>query len=180
MEKVELPYEELKQEMIEEISENPFGVLATTDGKYVRAGKMRLLCDGNKLYCFTHEKSRKIEHIKKNNNVAIYAGIHQIEGTASLKGNPSKMENASFINAYRTTQPEAYSKSAPKYFHENSEIELIEITPRRIAVYKSFDTPMEDWEKGKILSYFDLLNLDKKKAYRLDGLGIYEEPEYRE
>ena len=45
---------------------------------------------------------------------------------------------------------------------------------------KNVDTPMEEWEKGKILSYFELLLVDKKKAYRLDGLGIYEEPEYRE
>ena len=50
----------------------------------------------------------------------------------------------------------------------------------QIVAYKSVDTPMEDLEKGIILSYFELLNIDKKKAYRLDGLGIYEEPEYRE
>ena len=110
----------------------------------------------------------------------IWETVHARAGTATLRGNPSEKENTEFIEAYKRTQPEAYSKSAPKWFHKNSGMVLIEITPRRIAGYKSVDTPMEEWEKGKILSYFELLNVEKKTAYKLDGLGIYEEPEYWE
>jgi general stress protein 26 len=180
MEKKELPYEETKQETMNQIVKNPFCILATTDGNKVRAGQMRLVWDGEKYYCFTHEKSRKIDHIQKNNNVAMYTGIYQIEGTAELKGNPSLKKNSRFIEAYKRTQPEAYEKSAPKYFNMKSGIELIEITPKRIASYTSLDTPLEMWERGEMLSYFTLLNLEKKKAYKLDGLQIYDDPIYRE
>ena len=81
MRQIELDYEELKQDFIEELgklgSEGLYqrGILATSEDGHVTARRMRIIADGLNLYFYTDRGSRKCDQILANPNVAIVAGF---------------------------------------------------------------------------------------------------------
>ena len=174
---LEIPYEVMKTSMIQEIEKHEWGYLATSDGDKIRVGKMRLVSDGLTLWCFTLSLSIKYKQISKNPKVAISDGNLQIEGIASLKGHPHDEENADFLKAYRETQPENYERTSRRSF-KRSNTRVIEIKPQRIAVYGATSKMHELISKShpeigadELLveateNYYDILNLETKKAYR--------------
>ena len=102
MSQVELPYEDTKESVINSLQKQSLGVLATSKEDIVRAGMMRIISQGLKVYCFTDMNSRKYNQIQTNPNVAIVAKNIQIEGKAILKGTPA--DEASFLEAYKESQ----------------------------------------------------------------------------
>lgn len=56
---IEASYEEMEQEMVEELLKHKFGFLATSEGENVRAGNMFIVTEGLTIYCFTWLKTRK-------------------------------------------------------------------------------------------------------------------------
>lgn len=165
MSPTELSYEELKQEIIDELKKQPTGALATSDGEDVTNRYMLVLSDELTLYCFTDVDFRKCKQISVNPKVSVAIGSLQIDGTAVIKGRPLDEENARFIEIFKEKLPEIYK------VHENLSIpreaaRVIEITPRRIARYNN--------------GLLDVLNIPKEKAHRFEVFTEYQVPEYYE
>jgi general stress protein 26 len=166
MAQTEIPYEELKQEIIEELKQQRTGVLATSDGEDVTARSMLLFSDGLTIYCFTDKDSRKFKQMSVNPKVSVAAGSLQIDGTATLKGHLLDEENARFIEIHKEQNPE-YFKITESAFFPIQSVRVIEITPKRIG----------KWIRGGKL---DILNISTRKAYRLEMFGEFRVPEYYE
>jgi general stress protein 26 len=166
MTQIELSYEDLKQEMIKEIRKYEFGFLATSEGVHVTVREIRCIPSGLTIYCFTDQRSRKWKQIMANPNVAIAFCNHrvpkrglQIEGVASLKGQPLDKENINFIKAYKETQPEAYERSSKRHFIGLPNLRVIEIVPRIVAFSVQGSTASE--------TYIEILDVAKGEAYRV-------------
>jgi general stress protein 26 len=184
MRQVEIPYEELKQEFIKELSKlgseglYQRGILATSKGDHVTARRMRLISDGLTIYCYADLGTRKCKQIMANPNVAVVAGFVQIEGVASLKGHP--FDEPEFIRAYKESQPEFYEKwSARQPPKHKRNLVVIEVVPKRIALSKYAD-PASGIEEGLYV-----LNVEKGKAHRIVDFmslesGPLDAPAYRE
>jgi general stress protein 26 len=174
---LKIPYEEMKKSMILEIKKHEWGYLATSDGEKIRVGKMRLVSDGLRLWCFTLDKSRKYKQILVYPKVAIADGNLQVEGVAELKGHPYDDENADFLKAYKETQPENFERTSRRSFNRPN-TRVIEINPERIAVYGASNKmltqiaeqyPESDSEIFLVEAtenYYDILNLRTKQAHR--------------
>jgi hypothetical protein len=67
----QLSYDDLKQEMIQELQKYTHGVLATSDGNLVTARQMMLIPNGLTISCLTGNYSRKFKQISANKNVAL-------------------------------------------------------------------------------------------------------------
>ena len=176
MKQVEIPYAELKQEFIKELSKlgseglYQRGILATSEGDHVTARRMRFVSNGLTLYCFTDRGSRKYKQIMANPNVAVVAGFVQIEGVASLKGHP--FDEPEFIRVYKESLPETYEqwRAGPNVKRERDMV-VIEVVPKRIALLRYGD-PASGIERGLYL-----LNVAKEEAYRIiDVVSMQSEP----
>ena len=112
MSQVEIPFEETKQRMIEEIQKHHQMYLATSMGDYVTVRRMGPVPDGLTIWFQTAVNSRKYEQLIKNSNVALAAGDDlQIEGVASLRGHPMDEKNSDFIKVFKSNRPEMYERS---------------------------------------------------------------------
>jgi len=167
MRQIELPYEELKQDFIKELaklgSEGLYerGILATSDENHVTARRMRLVSNSLTIYCWTARNSRKHKQIIANPNVAVVAGFVQIEGVASVKGHPK--DEPEFLKVYKETQPSNYEREVSHW--NQMDYILIEIAPKRIALFK-----YADLASGRTESGLDILNIVKGEAYSIFGL----------
>ena len=89
-----------------------------------------------------------------NPNVAVVVDFVQIDGIANLKGHP--MDEPEFLELYKANLPNNYAESI-KDWREWDQI-VIEVIPKRIALYD-----VEGDENG---AYLDVMNVDKRTAYR--------------
>jgi len=176
MKQVEIPYEALKQDFINELSKlgseglHQRGILATSDGDYVTARRMRFVSNGLTVYCYTDRGTRKCKQIKANPNVAVVAGFIQIEGVASFKGHP--FDETEFLKVYQETQHEAYEswRAGPYVTHERDMV-LIEVVPKRIA-WSRYADPESGVERGLYI-----LNVAKGEAHRIvDIISMQSDP----
>jgi len=88
MSQSEIPCEELRKEIVEELRKREWCYLATSLQDYVRVGLMRMVSKDLKIWCYTDNRSRKHKQIDENPKVALADRTLQIEGTATLKGHP--------------------------------------------------------------------------------------------
>ena len=187
MSQIELSYEDLKQEVIKEIQKYHEMVLATSGGESVTARTVACISDGLTVYFTTTQESRKYTQIAANPNVALAAGNIQIEGVVSLRGHPLAEGNAAFIEVLRETRPELYEIMSQMHF-KIPNYELIEIAPRRIALYRMplrdnvviDNVNYEDFMYNVPQVHLDILNTAKEEAHRLPASDISEAPAYRE
>ena len=158
MKQIEVPYEDMKQEMVKEIQKRKYMVLATSKGESVTARTMLCVSIDLTIYCLARPATRKHPQIVANPNVALASGNLQIEGVASLKGRPLDEGNVAYIEAYRELDPDMFEHHNRGNF---GTLDLVEIIPKRIALYKNayLDNVPE--------SYWDILNVDRKEAHRV-------------
>lgn len=78
----------------------------------------------------------------------------QIDGVVELKGHTSDSQNEYSLKAFYKIQPEVYNKYRETCHNPESPVELIEITPKRIAMFK----------RGYPGSKTDVVNTQKKMA----------------
>jgi len=175
MSQLDLSYEDLEKAMINELDKlcdeglYKRGILATSKGDHVTARRMRFIPHGLTLYAWTDTRTKKIEQIKANPNIAVVAGFIQIEGKALLMGHPLNEENTEYIKAYKRKLPDIYENVEKSTFENSSEIELIKIVPRKISMPSLENT-----------FSMDILDINKKEAFRLVGSDWVEAPAYRE
>ena len=166
MKQVEVPYEDMKKEMTQELSklgsEGDYlrGILATSLDDVVTARKMWMVPDGLKIYCWGAPNSRKHRQIQANPNVAVVAGFVQVEGVAELLGHPK--DNTEFLKVYKRAQPDRHKihTSEGSNWHSVDRV-LIKVTPRRIAL----STILR--HENSVEPIINILNVEKGKAYRI-------------
>ncbi len=152
-----LSYEDVKQTVQQQLQQNPIGVLATTEGNNVTARYVMLLSDGLTVSFFTLVTSRKFKQIESNKKVAIAIGSLQIEGNATIKGRTSDPQNAGFLEMFKEFAPEVYEEYKEDVESPDTYYQLIEVQPKRIAVYY----PRPD-------AHYDVMNVDKQTAIGYD------------
>ena len=175
MSQIELSYDELESTIINELDKlcedglYKRGILSTSKDNHVTARRMRFIPNGLTLYAWTDTRSRKVEQIKSNSNVAVVVGFIQIEGQATLHGHPLKPENSDYIDAYKRKLPVSYEKVEKPTFEQTEKIEVIKISPSKISM-PTFSNTFS----------LDVLDIQKKKAWRTSGGDWAEAPAYRE
>jgi len=163
---IEASYEEMEQEMVEELLKHKFGFLATSEGENVRAGNMFIVTEGLTIYCFTWLKTRKYRQMVANPNVAFAIDNLQVEGVASLKEHPQDVPE--FLQAYREKQPAAYERRSKTYFaRSDPDVRVVEITPTRICRYR----PNNRYNIPE--SCFDVLDVTKGEAYSIETMDYF-------
>ena len=139
-----LSYDELQQEIVQELQKHKVGVLATAEGNSVTARSMSLIFDGLTSSCFTNAHSRKARQIAANERVALAIDNIQIEGWAKLKGRTTDPKNAGFLKAYEKAQPEVYEWYRGILLNPEFSTEVIEVTAERVAVFVGMPEPHTD------------------------------------
>lgn len=74
MSPTKLDYEELKQDILQQLEKSRVAVLATAEGDFVTARQMTLISDGLTIYFMTFTFTRKYKQILVNPNVAVAMG----------------------------------------------------------------------------------------------------------
>lgn len=172
MSQVEISYEELEQEFLKALADlgsedlgTERGVLATSQNDRVTARKMRLLSDGFILSGWTGRGLRKAQQIMANPNVSAVVDYIQIDGIASVKGHPT--DEPAFLELIRKKLPHRY-ESLVKNWSANRDRVVIEIKPKRIALWKEADPA------AGIVRGIYMLNVDERKAYCIPAQGFSE------
>ena len=165
MSQIEISYDELEQEFIKELVDlgredvgSERGILATSQDNYVTSRRMRLLSDGLTLYAWSNPYMRKSEQIQANPKVSVVVEYIQMDGIASVKGHQT--DEPEFLELIRKKLPARY-ESLVKNWSEKSDRVVIEIVPKRIAIWK-YDDPASG-----IVGGLYVLNVDERKAYRI-------------
>ncbi len=152
-----LPYNETLQNALQELHKNSFGVLATAEGNRVTARQMMLVFDGLKISCFTTNCTRKYKQISVNKNVALAFANMQIDGTASITGKTCDPKNTVFLNAVKSLFPKVYEHYQDWLENPNTTCEVIEITPKRIALFYGPPDPNR---------HLDVINIEERTSFR--------------
>ena len=166
MSQVEVPYEDVKEIIVEEFNTHERGYFATSSNDGVTVRQMMFINEGLKLWFITDVATRKVQHVKSNPNVAVAFGLNlQYEGVAVLKPHPLEDENSDFIDAFKEKKPEIYTRSMREgRILQREGTRVIEVTPKRLAL--NVWTPQWDKEEG-FEPYLFVLNADSKKAYKV-------------
>jgi hypothetical protein len=177
MGQVELSYEELEKEFIEALADlgredlhSERAILATSYKDKVTARRMRLLSDGLTLYGWTASNSRKADQIKNNPNVSAVVEYIQIDGVASIKGHP--INEPEFLDIIRRKLPHRYDSMVKNWTTLKDRVVVL-VKPKRIALAK-YDDPASG-----VIGGVYILDIEGKKAYRLDASDYTEATVYR-
>jgi len=166
MSQIEVPYDEMKQKVVEYIERHPYIYLATSEDSNVTVRRMGFINDGLKIWMVTDEESRKYKQITSNPKIAIASGGDlQLEGIAKLKGHPMEEKNSDYIEVFKKKRPEMYKRVSRSGRNlQRPGTRLIEATPKRIAL-NFFSI---EWDKEKdYRPYTLLLDTEYEKAYKL-------------
>lgn len=145
-----LDYNVLTDEITKRLQSEEGLILATCANNKVTARMMCHINDGLTILFATSLKSQKVEQIQQNPNVALAIGNLKIEAVAELFGNPNG--HPLFVAEY----PKKFPQLGDLYESTPDDV-LIIARPTKIALFKYIDGPCED-----------VLEVEEKKAYRLD------------
>ncbi len=173
MSQIELSYEDTKQEMVEEIKKRQYMILATSENDRVMARTVLFIPHELSVFFVMRPATRKYTQIAANPNVAVASGNLQIEGEAISRGHPLAEENNSIMEILKESNPRIHGHMAESY-PQRPEMELIEVVPRRIALYKNplFQDVPE--------TYWNILYVDRGEAFKVKQSEVEEATVYRE
>lgn len=149
---VELDYDLLLGDIVGYLSSNKIWVLATSAQDRVTARSVSIVNSGLKIYFQTHEDYLKYKQIRENNRVALCWNNVQVEGIATIAGNPFAPGNEEFIRLYK----ESHGDSFDRYTKLPGEV-VIAVAAELITMWKYIDS----------VPYIDYLDVDNKKATRV-------------
>jgi hypothetical protein len=135
----------------------------------VTARQMMLIPDGLTISCFTFTSTRKFKQISANRNIALAMNNIQIEGVATLKGHTSDSKNGGFLKAFEELQPEVYKMYRDVCLDPKTPVQLIEISPKRIAVFTGVFPN----------SHIDVLDTENKTAIRYFVTELFKGEDYK-
>lgn len=132
--RMDLPFEPLRQELEEMLAQGAHLVLATSAGDRVTARTMSYVNIGLDIYFQTGRGSTKCAQISANPRVALCLGNLQIEGEAEILGHPLAEANRAFRELYREKHPSSYER----YSHREDEV-VIRVRPILCTLWKYVD-----------------------------------------
>lgn len=147
---MQLDFDVLKSETIEQIDKNKLMVFATSTGDRVTARMMSVINHGLNIYFQTSVNSTKYQQLIKNPHVALCIGNMQIEGTAKIMGHPTE------VPYFADNYPKSHLNSF-KTYSSLSCSRVVEVQPTSVTYWK-YD------EQGQ--PYRDFLDLLNEKAWR--------------
>lgn len=147
----DLNYNDLENEIYNNIGEKAFLVLSTSYKDRVSSRTMSFIVIDKKFYFQTDKTFLKFEQINNNPNVSLCINNIQIEGKAKILGHPFQETNKQFLELYKN----AFLNSYNNYSSFDREV-VISIEPIFITLWK--------YEENKPLR--DFLDIKNKKAYR--------------
>lgn len=151
MERMDIDFLALEQEVISFINLKTTWVLATAAGQHVTARTVYTVSNGFVIFFITDKNSTKYKQMSVNPNVALCRENYQIEGQAKEIGCLRDLKNSAVGNLFRQHHPSAYKRYALL------ETEFIfEIHPTQVTI----------WRQTETQAYRDILMLVAKKAYR--------------
>lgn len=158
MRTTQLDYQEMLQQVQQQLSKSFEGVLATAQGDFVTARAMMLICRGLSIYFMTPLFTRKYKQILVNPKVAVAIGNMQIDGLASVRGATCDKENAWFMETINTIAPGVYAEYRGECLDSQTLYKVLEIIPQRIALFDGLPN-----------RYLNVLNINEKTATRYYG-----------
>ena len=151
MERMDIDFLALEQEVISLINQSSTWVLATAAGNHVTARTVFTVSNGVVIFFQTDRNFVKYKQMSMNPNVALCRDNYQIEGKAKEIGHPLDMKNSAISNLFRQHHPLAYKR----YSGRKTET-LFEVHPTQVTIWKQTDAQ----------AYRDILMIVAKKAYR--------------
>jgi hypothetical protein len=146
-----LDFRTLSNEKLKALADVKEMVLSTSSDNRVTSRVVSTSCHGRKIIFLSWGHHTKCVQIRANNNVALCYDRIQIEGIASLKGNPLDIKNEVYAQIYRKQQPLYFEK-----FTKFKGMEIVEVEIKYIAC----------WVKEESRYFLDHLDFEKAVAYR--------------
>ena len=137
--------------MINFLNERKTIVLATSADDRVTARTVSFANDGLEIYILSFNSHKKYKQIQANRRVALCLDHYQVEGQATLLGDPLGGRNQRYAAIYQAQLPREY-----EIWTHQPGIELVRIEPLRITSMEMID----GW------LYHEHLDLEAKKAFR--------------
>lgn len=123
-----------KSEIIALLEKAKHIVLATCADERVTARTMGYVNIGLDVFFGTDQRFLKVEQILNNPKVALCLASLQIEGTAEIRGHPSKVENAEFCEHFKRKHPRSYEI----YMATKNQV-VIKVSPVLLTQWKYID-----------------------------------------
>ena len=181
MSQSEVPYDETRERIAEEIRKLSRLYMATHEGNQIAVRYMGFVSEGLRIWLVTDERTRKWKHILANPNVALAGPEVQIEGVALLKGHPMDEENSDYIRVFEELRPEHYQiVIRPGRMLQRKATRVIEVIPRRV-MYSVFS---QTWDlEPDFKPHAFVLDVPNEKAYKMLGtdeepMAVHENPAY--
>lgn len=126
-------------------------VLSTCSNNRVTSRVVSTACHGDKICFLSWSHHTKCLQIQENSSVALCYNNIQIEGTASIKGDPFEKKNIVYSEKYKEKQVDLF-----EVFSKFKGMVIIEVSITSIRSYVK--------DSGRY--YLDCLNFEEKTAYR--------------
>lgn len=169
MSQIKIDYNQFKEEIVTLLQKQEFMYMATTDGDKVSNRAIRVITDDLIIWIMTSTNSRKFKQILVNPHVAFASANMQIDGEVVRKHQVLDEANDRFHEVYKERYPKAYDLNSKVYF-KYSDMVVLEIFPTRFTLFKT---------KGPIdETFYEILDLEKKEAYRVMALDTQSAPIY--
>lgn len=144
-------YDEIFKEIINYLDTKGHIVLATSKDDKVSARNVSHIMLDNDLYFQTDNNFKKVEQIQANNNVALCTDNYQLEGIATILGNPFEDQNRQFLEKFR----KVHKNSFEKYTYMESEV-VVKVKIKKATI----------WRYINDIPYIDYLNVDERLFVR--------------
>jgi general stress protein 26 len=150
---MEINYEDLKNEVISALEDNPVWVLSTSSGGYVTSRPMSIVHIGIDVYFQTNRCYIKHEQMSKNKQVALCCRNYTIEGFAEVIGDWKDDKNAELMELYKSKHRNSF-----EYYGLLDGQVVYRVTPAKVKMWKYIN--------GKPVR--EVLVVNEKRAERLD------------
>lgn len=146
-----LEFETRRNELLKSFEAVKEMVLSTCSNNRVTSRVVSTACHGDKIYFLSWDHHVKCLQIRDTPRMAFCHENIQIEGIASIKGNPLDEKNIAYSEKYKEKQPAIF-----EIFTKFKGMVIIEVSIIQIRSYIQ--------KNGEY--YLDCLNLAEKTAYR--------------
>lgn len=150
--RIELKFDEVKEEKIRFLEQNESIVLATSLNNRVTARTVSYASEGLTIIFFTFATLKKLAQIKANRKVALCIDNMSIEGIARIVGSPQKERNQRFVEIYKKKLPGTFER-------------WFSLIPESIVFVTVTPTLIVSWVTKDDKHFLEYLDLKGKRAY---------------
>jgi hypothetical protein len=146
-----LDFNTISNEKLKALADVKEMVLSTSSDNRVTSRVVSTSCHGRKILFLSWGHHTKCAQIRANNKVALCHDRIQIEGIASIKGDPLDIKNEVYAVLYKKQQPLYFEK-----FTKFKGMEIVEVEIKHITC----------WVKEESKYFLDHIDFEKEVAFR--------------